>query len=309
MDDLEPGVREFQRRTAADYARYAEESAASLAARRAVCERVREPWRQGGPAMAATQDLKVAGTRIRIHRPSAGVPLPVLVYLHGGGWTVFSIDTHERLMREYAARSGCAVVGVDYPLSPEARFPEALEAIVAVCEWVRSDGGEHGLRHGPLAIGGDSAGANLAVGTAMMLRDSGAGADALLLNYGAFDPDPRPSWEQFDREDDMLRASEMPEFWANYLGPDYMQVDDDRARPLLGDLSGLPPTYLCIAECDILRDENLELVDRLADFGIPVTANRYAGASHSFLEAVSVSPLADRALTEASAWLREQLRP
>jgi acetyl esterase len=309
--ELDPDVRTFLARTSADYARLSQGDDLDLARRRAVAERVREPWTSGGPTMATTETLIVGpfDTRVRIHRPTDAGPLPVLVYLHGGGWTLFSIDTHDRLMREYAARSGCAVVGVDYSLSPEVRFPIALDEAEMVCAWLGEHGAAHGLDAGRLALGGDSAGANLALSTALRLRDAGTGAAALLLNYGAFDTVQRASHARFDGDGFMLTGPEMAAFWENYLGPDGAARDHPHARPMLADLRGLPPAFLCIAECDILADENRIMADRLRDAGVDVAATVYSGATHSFLEAVEISALADRALGEAARWLRERLMP
>jgi acetyl esterase len=310
-DDLDPGVRAFHARTSADYARLGSGGAVDFAARRAIAEQVRAPWRTGGPTMARTETLRVGAldTRVRIHAPQDGVASPVLVYLHGGGWTLFSIDTHDRLMREYAARSGCAVVGVDYSLSPEVRFPRALDEVSAVIVWLRANGARHGFDAARIALGGDSAGGNLALSSALRLRDAGHQADALLLNYGAFDTERRASHERYDGEDFMLTSQEMDAFWANYLGPSSEAAAHPHARPILADLAGLPPAFLCIAECDILRDENRAMAARLREAGVAVTERVYQGATHSFLEAVEISPVADRAIGEGAAWLKTQLRP
>ena len=309
--EVDPDIRAFLARTSADYARLSHGEDLDLARRRTVAARVREPWARGGPAMAATDTLVVGprDTRIRIHRPTDAGPLPALIYLHGGGWTLFSIDTHDRLMREYAARSGCAVVGIDYSLSPEARFPVALDEAEAVWAWLGAQGAAHGLDAERLALGGDSAGANLALSTALRLRDARKGAAALLLNYGAFDTVERASHARFDGDAFMLTSAEMAGFWENYLGPDGTAHDHPLARPILADLHGLPPTFLCIAECDILADENLFMADRLRDAGVAVTATVYRGATHSFLEAVEISALADRALDDSARWLRDRLMP
>jgi acetyl esterase len=258
--------------------------------------------------MASTEDVRIgtAGLRLRIHRPTLDADLPALLYCHGGGWTVFSLDTHDRLMREYAARSGCAVVGIDYSLSPEVRFPHALGEVRDAVEWVAANGTEHGIDPALLALGGDSAGGNLALATAMALRDSGRPLlSALLVNYGAIDDVERTSYARFGGDGYMLTPSEMAEFWVNYRAGE--RGPDPRARPLLGRFEGLPPTFLCIAECDILADENRELGVKLAAANVDVEMRVYRGATHSFLEAAEVSPLARRALDEASAWLRAVL--
>jgi len=304
-DDLEPGVRRFQRRIMADYARLETTAAPSLADRRAVAEAVRRPWTDGGPAMSSTEERQVGPLEVpvRIHRPSGRDRLPVLVYLHGGGWALFSLATHDRLMREYAARAGVAVLGIGYSLAPEAPFPRALEETLAVLEWLVQEGAGNGLDPVRFAIGGDSAGANLALGACLRLRAAGRpGPRGMLLNYGAYDMTLRPSHERYDGPDYLLTTREMREFWRLYLGA-LEAAPAPEARPLLADLAGLPPAFLCIPECDILADENRALGARLAAAGVPATVRTYPGATHSFLEAVEVSPLAGRALDEAAAWL------
>ncbi|WP_034157122.1 alpha/beta hydrolase [Sphingomonas sp. ERG5] len=303
-DDLDPDIRIFQRRVAADYARHG--VAVDVADRRRIAELVREPWNIGGPVMASTTDLRAAGVTLRLHRPSAAVDLPVLVYLHGGGWVLFSIDTHDRLMRDYAARSGCAVLGVNYSLSPEARYPQALNDVVAVLGWLRAEGPALGLDPQRIAIGGDSAGGNLSVATALRLRDTGRDwLSAMLLNYGAFDTRRRVSHERFHSDDYILNPDEMDAFWDDYLGD--AERDDPYVRPLLADLTGLPPAFLCIAECDILADENRAMAAQLAAAGVAVEAQVYPGATHSFIEAAGISRLAARAIEDGANWLAKQL--
>ena len=307
--DLEAGVRLFQQQIMSDYQRLSDGGPADLAERRRIAERVREPWTKGGPQMAQTVNLRVGalGVPIRIHRPVADPALPVLIYAHGGGWTIFSVDTHDRLMREYAARAGITVIGVDFSLAPEARFPSQIHELVSVVRWIRSSASNQWLAAEKLAIGGDSAGANLALATNLALRAGHERVlDAMLLNYGAFDPSATKSHDRYGSEEYMLTPQEMAEFWSNYLPEE--ASNDPLGRPLMADLHALPPTYFCIAECDILADENWEMAQRLLDSDVPVVAKGYAGATHSFLEAVSVSRLADEALDDAARWLSEVLR-
>ena len=129
----------------------------------------------------------------------------------------------------------------------------------------------------------------------------------MLLNYGAFDEEQRDSHARFSHEAYMLDPAEMDAFWRNYRGED--RSPDPLARPLLADLAGLPPAFLCIAECDILSDENREMARRLVEAGVETTSEVYRGATHSFLEAVSISALADCALDDASVWLKGILAP
>jgi acetyl esterase len=210
-------------------------------------------------------------------------------------------------MREVAHRSGLAVVGIGYSLAPEFPFPRALQETASVVAWLSGQGVHYGLDTRSLAIGGDSAGANLALSTGLMLRDAGTPIlGAMLLNYGAYDTDHRPSCERYDGAEYMLTSQEMKEFWADYLGGAAGEPPS-LARPLRADLGGLPPAFLCIPECDILADENRVLADRLVAAGVKTRVEVYPGATHSFLEAVSISSLASRALDDASAWLAKTM--
>jgi len=306
QDWVDPDIRRFVQAVAEAYAVHGTEGQ-DLVARREVAERVRRPWREGGPAMAATMEAVVGGVRMRVHRPAEAGQLPALLYIHGGGWTLFSIDTHDRLMREYAARAGIVVVGVDYRLAPEHRFPAALDDCLAAFEWMRQEAGSLGIDPGRLLVGGDSAGANLAVALCLTLRDRGeAVPGAMLLNYGAFSPEHLPSYARFGGPGYMLEPDEMDRFWADYAG-DPGLLADPRVVPLLADLHGLPSAFVAIAECDILADCNHAFAARLAKAGVSVRSVIYRGATHSFLEAVSISPLADRALAEQARWIRRTL--
>jgi len=306
---LEAGVRTFVEATAAESARLSGPGPISLAERRRIAEQVRAPWREGGPVMAQTSDRTVGApgreARIRIH-VSNGTDGGALVYMHGGGWTLFSLDTHDRLMREYAARSGLTVVGVDYALSPEAKFPYALEQVAGVIDWLARVGAAIGVDPDRLTVGGDSAGANLALAACLKLRDQGElpALRGLLLNYGVFEvPVSADAARAFGGPAFMLSAEEMAAFWRNYLrGPD--DARDPLASPMLADLSGLPPAFLAVAACDILAEQSVKLAARLEAAGSRARVEVYEGATHSILEAVSVSLLADRAIEEASVWLR-----
>ena len=246
--------------------------------------------------------------RLRIHRPG-NTHLPGLVYLHGGGWMVFSLDTHDRVMREYAARARCAVVGVDYALSPEHKFPVALEQVVDVVNWLSLTGRDFGVDTSRLAIGGDSAGANLSVATALLRRDARAlpPLRGMILNYGAFSS--RCSAEacrRYGGPEYMLGCEEMDGYWRAYVR-DEKELQNPLVCPFLATLAGLPPAFLAIAECDILGEQGRQMAERLQAAGVPARSVVYKGASHSFIEAVSISAISDRALSDASAWLAQVL--
>ena len=244
---------------------------------------------------------------LRVFEPNAVRP-GTLIYLHGGGWTMFSLQTHDRIMRELADRAGMRVVGLDYALTPEARFPVAIRQIAHAIRVLSATPEMFGLQPGPLFAGGDSAGANLAVATALTLRDDGA-ADllaGLVLNYGVYDATfDRPSYKAFNDAAYMLTRAEMEFFWRRYI-PDEGSRLQGLASPLRAALSGLPPAFMAIAECDVLADENHAMAKKLTASGVPVHSITYAGATHSFLEAVSVAAVAGRALQDQADWLRDR---
>lgn len=282
---------------------------------RALTEALNLPLAEGGPAMAESSDrwLPVRGRRLlcRFHRPVAAERLPVLVYLHGGGWVWNSVDTHDRLMREYAAAAGCAVIGPDYALSPEAVFPQAIEECAAVLRWVAARGTEWGLDPSRLVHGGDSAGANLALGVVLMLRDAGAlpPLSGLLLNYGVFDSRPdTPSYREFATGYGLTR--ERMEFYWRCYAPREADRAHPYAAPLradLADLAGLPPCLLHIAELDVLASENRAMAERLRAAGVAVTEEIFPGTVHGFLRAVGHVGAARRAVAQAGEWLHARL--
>jgi len=311
--DIDPDLRRFMAINAQAYAGHPPLDGLSLPEARKIFTAVREPWRTGGPVMVSTRDLTVetrhGAVPVRIHDPLPGAAKPALIYVHGGGWTIFNIDTHDRLMREYAARAGVVVIGVDYDLSPEVKFPVALEQVIDVVGWLETAAPELGVDPSRVAIGGDSAGGNLSLTTCLALRDQGRGEviAAMILNYPVVDRDT--GTEHADRYGGpayMLTNAEMEQFWVNYLA-DPKDAENPLANPARADLTGLPPVFLAIPECDLLTGQGLSIAERFEAAGVPVRAETYVGACHSFLEAVSIAPIADRALAETSAWLAETL--
>lgn len=279
----------------------------TLPERRELAEQIRTSWRTGGPQMYQTTNIDVAGVPLRIYRPNADAKLPAMLYIHGGGWTLFSINTHDRLMREYAARAGVIVVGIDYSLSPEAKFPTALEEVYAAISWMREDGGEYGIDHDRIAIGGDSAGANLSVAACLLMRESGVEPlSGMLLNYGAYGAQHLPSYARFDGPEYTLGVEEMDWFWDSYL-----RGEEDRnnplAAPICADLTGLPPVFMAVAEYDILADVNYSMAEKFAEYGVVTQVEIYARTTHSFLEAMSISAIANQAIDDGASWLSANL--
>ena len=297
------------------WASHGDLAAVTPAESRRIAEEVRAPWTWGGPEMAATAERIVPSAngpvRVRCYDPDSDGVKPALIYLHGGGWTIFSLDTHDRVMREYAARAGVMVVGVDYALSPEAKYPVALEQVVTVARFLGARGIDFGIDPLRIAIGGDSAGANLAIATCLRLRDEGDARliQAMILNYGVFSRESSPEATlRFGGPGNMLTTEEMEGFWRNYLRDDG-DAEDPLVCPLRADLHGLPPALLVVPECDLLAEQSVELAARLAADGVPVKLEMYRGAVHSFLEAVSMAPIAARAFDQTATWLRASLFP
>jgi acetyl esterase len=266
----------------------------------------------GGPAMAESSDRWVAGRgrRIlcRLHRPVDEPGLPVLVYFHGGGWVWSSIDTHDRLAREYAESARCAVVSVDYALSPEAKFPQALEECAAVVRWVAANGEQWGLDPKRIAVGGDSAGGNLALGTALLLRDQhGPALRAILALYPVCDADfARASYQAYGAGQYFLSEEKMRFYWGAYARDDADRLNP-LAAPLRADLAGLPPVLVQLAELDVLRDEGTALAAKLQAAGVPTELQEYAGLIHGFARATGRVSKARLAKDRAGEWLKSVL--
>jgi acetyl esterase len=312
---LDPEIADFVKKMQDAWASHPPFTTLSPPEARAVAEKVRAPWRQGGPEMTRTTERLVptpsGALRIRVYDPGVGRPTPVLVYMHGGGFVLFSIDTHDRLMREYAAAGEVMVIGVDYPLSPEARYPTALDQIVALIDWLRDEGREAlDIDPSRMALGGDSAGGNLAIATALRLRDrdGSSAVAALLLNYGAFGaPCSDEAESRFGGAGAVLDRAEMEYYFDAYAGDPAQALDDPYARPIIADLRDLPPAFLVVPECDILAEQSHAMAALLRGAGGEVSLTVYPGATHSFLEAMSVAAVARRAIADGAAFLKKKL--
>jgi acetyl esterase len=264
----------------------------------------------GGPEMAETTERWVAarGRRIycRVYRPATDRPLPVLVYFHGGGWVWGSVDTHDRLAREYAASGQVAVVSVDYALSPEAQFPQALLECAEVVRHVAEHGSDWGLDSACILLGGDSAGGNLALAAALLLRDEGGPTlRGILANYPVADSRfDTPSYKEFGAGGYGLNLERMSFYWSVYV-PHAADRLHPLAAPLRADLAGLPPVLVLLAELDVLRSEGEALVDRLRAANVAVETETFAGTVHGFLRATSTVTKARDAVATAGKWLRK----
>jgi acetyl esterase len=271
------------------------------AARRGARE-LRLPWNRNGPAMAETHERVVAGLRCRLHVPEpAEAPQPFTIYLHGGGWTLLDIDTHDDLARRIARESRRPLLLVDYPLAPEHRFPVPLMRLKEMLEALPGAGFASRLDLRRFVLSGDSAGANLALALALLLREAGgARPDALALLYGSFAPVfDTASHHAYGAGALPLTTARMRWFWDNYA-PDDAARRQPLASPVLADLEGLPPIFLGVAQHDILFDENMDLAARLGAAGVDLSLRTYPGTIHGFAEAAGAvgSTVAGRALAE-----------
>lgn len=266
------------------------------------------------PRPAATiEELALADVRIRIVRP-AGLdgPLPVVFYLHGGGWVVGNALTYDRLVRELATRAGAAAVFVEYALAPEARYPVALQQCLAALEWVAAHGGEHGLDGSRIAVAGDSSGGNLAAALALLVSQrSGPPLAGQLLYYPVTDATfGTESYQQF-ATGHWLRRDAMQWYWDQYA-PNASARLEFTASPLratIDQLAGLPPTLLIVGEADVLRDEGEAYAGKLRNAGVAVTAVRYGGIIHDFvsLDALRDTHAARAATAQGGHFLYETL--
>jgi acetyl esterase len=262
------------------------------------------------PDVAHVEDRHIDGPRgpllVRIYRPDLIDGRPVIVFFHGSGFVICSVDTHDGFCRQMCLRAGMVVVSVDYALAPEHRFPAGPDDALAATLWVAARAAEFGGDPDRITLAGDSAGGTMAAVTALRLRDrDGPPIAAQLLIYPVTDhySAGHPSWTERGTGFG-LTADGMRWFWDLYLS-DPAQADDPHASPArAADLSGLPPAHVVTAEYDLLRDEGEVFADRLSHAGVAVSRVRYPDVNHGFMNWVGLINRSDEALERASAWLR-----
>jgi len=243
----------------------------------------------------------------RLYRPRSGM-LPLLVYFHGGGWVVGSVAVSDPFCRALANASGCAVVSVEYRLAPEDRFPAAADDAYAATRWSADHAADLGIDASRIAVGGSSAGGNLAAVVALMARERGAPSIAFqLLHVPVVDHDfDTPSYRA-NGAGFGLTLKGMRWFWDLYA-PDPKMRDEPYASPLRAkDLAGLPPAHVVTAECDPLRDEGKAYATRLQKAGVAATYVEYPGMVHGFTGMAMSIPMGRTAINEMGAALRTAL--
>jgi acetyl esterase len=244
--------------------------------------------------------------RIRIYTPHGTGPFPLLVFFHGSGFVLCSLDTHDGMCRNLCAGAGCVVASVDYRLAPEHKFPAGIEDCLHATRWAAAHAIELGANPMRIAVAGDSAGANMAAVTALRVRDEGGltlCGQLLLYPVTDYHTPGTPSYEE-NAEGYGLTRDTMQWFWAHYLSDD-SEGRHPHASPLRApDLSGLPPALVITAEYDPLRDEGEFYAERLRTAGVPTALTRYDGVNHGFMFWVGVVDKAGVAMNEAVDWLR-----
>ena len=248
-----------------------------------------------------TVPADVGDVRVRIVRPPDAVEtLPVILYMHGGGWELGNAGTHDRLVRELAVGTAAAVAFVEYDRSPETRYPVALEHGYATAQWIVREGAAHQLDPDRIAVAGDSAGGNMTAALTLMAKERG---DVRFVHQSMYYPVTDAamdtgSYEQF-AEGYFLTAKMMAWFWNAYQ-PDPERRLEPLASPMRASdeqLAGLPPALVIVDEADVLRDEGEAYAARLRAAGTPVTTVRYEGITHDFM---NLNPLRDTHATRAA---------
>jgi acetyl esterase len=266
-------------------------------------------------AVESIENLSIPGPhgdiRLRVYRPEGSAPadvLPALIYIHGGGWTIGSIETHDTLCRDLANLTPCAVVSIDYRLAPEHRFPIAVDECVSAARWVASNASELNLDVSRLAIGGDSAGGNLAAVVALHARDNGGPRFCYqLLIYPATDQNCATPSHQENGSGYILTADLIRYFRDNYLRPE--DRADWRASPLLAeDHSRLPAAMIMTAGFDPLVDEGRMYAEALMAAGVQVTYLCMPDMIHGFIRMGLVIPDAQLAIQKSAQCLANSFR-
>ena len=280
---------------------------------RAVAEERNRFWNEGNPMVAELREVALPGPggtlRLRLYVPAgADAGGPGILFIHGGGWVICSLDTHDGVCRRLANAAQLRVASLDYRLAPEHPFPAPLDDCVAAVRWLAAEGAALGIDPQRIALAGDSAGANLALATLLALRDGGHRLPrTAALIYGAYQYEfTGGSYNAFGGGEYILSAPTMRWFRDHYL-PDPAQRRNPLAAPLLADLAGLPPLYVAAAELDPLRDDSDALAGKLARAGVDFDYRLWRGVTHACIMFSRMLPEADRQLAEIGAFLRRRL--
>lgn len=279
-------------------------------------KRMRDAFISGTPPepVKLVEDLRIPGPNnglpLRVYHPNPDERLPVLVFFHGGGWTINDLDTHDAVCRKLANDAGSAVISVDYRLAPEYKYPFGLEDAYLATQWVEDNASVIKCDASRIAVGGDSSGGTMATGVSMLSRDrNGPNIIFQVLAYPVTDYYmPGTSSYVENATGYSLNRDFMIWFWTNYL-PDGANLDDPYLCPLrANDLSKLPPALIMTGEYDPLRDEGRRYAERLREAGVKVDYKHYDDQMHGFIMQFRVIDRARIALEYIAASLREVFR-
>lgn len=255
-----------------------------------------------GPDLHEVQDMAVGALSLRLYRPASG-RLPVVLFLHGGGWVLGDLDSHDALCRHVAAASGMALLAVDYRLAPEHPFPAAVEDAAAALRWLAESAEALNLDPARIVVMGDSAGGNLAAVLALMARDGDVPAiRGQVLAYPVTEVTLDQPSQALAGPGWTLTGAGMRWFRDHYLG---QTTPDWRAAPLRADPHGLAPTLVVTAGADPLADEGIAFAGHLARGGVRIDHRHFPGQMHGFLTAGLMTPTAQREIARIAAWLHE----
>ena len=272
-------------------------------------ENARQRPRAPGPEVAKVEDRMIAGPGgdlpVRIYTPAGPGPFPILVWFHGGGWVIGDLESADGTARHLTVETGCVTVSVDYRLAPETKFPGAADDCYAATVWAAGHAAEIQGDATRLAVGGDSAGGNLAAAVSLMARDrNGPNIAFQLLIYPVTEHNFDTISYKDNAEGYSLTRDSMIWYWDHYLS-DASDAANPYAAPMqASDLSQLPPALVITAEYDPLRDEGEAYGKRLQDAGVPTTCSRYDGVIHGFYGMSAVVDKAKQAITESATALK-----
>jgi acetyl esterase len=289
------------------YAALGELPSHPVAAARAGYVQERRFWNAFPAEVARVEELSHDtghGTvRLRFYHPAPGKALPVILYLHGGGYILGNLDTHDRVQRLHARESGWALLAIDYTLAPEARFPTQVLQAASVARSLATLLAGRDVDTARFAFAGDSAGANLSCATTFELAATGGPRpEALLLYYGGYGLKDSPSRRLYGNQWDGLEEKELGFYRSTYLA-DEAQAGDPRYDILRGDLALLPRSFVLACALDPLHDDSVALARGLALAGVAHELTVYEGVLHSFLHYSGLEPRALRAIREGAAFL------
>jgi acetyl esterase len=281
---------------------------ADIAAERALRAGICGYWIEGTPVPFQTTDVTVSGEagaiRARVYRPTQADNAPMVLLIHGGGWAFGSIEETEPLARYLAAESGAVVVSTSYRLAPEHPFPAGLHDCEATLRWILTEGRKYGGDPSRLAVGGGSAGGNLAAAVGLRAPDK---VKALLLFYGVLgNALDTPSYREFGDGRVGLSTERMKQFFDIYV-PKGGNVSEPAITPMNGELKSLPPSWVCAAECDVLRDDSVQFYEKLAKLRSGDQFILAEGLNHGFINRVRHLPLAKTMIDSAAAFVKAKV--